>query len=140
MSLGYGNFASVIQYDIFAMSQKFISEIGGFFDVGSFRTSKYGLDLSSFEASLVLNSPNLSLFPLLAYHKICNDHYRNEKWQPFEPWTCNIDYLSPSGNMNSKSFIDDSTFTTLMTSILDLENSNLPIDYFTSVLPRALIS
>ena len=24
-----------------------------------------------------------------------------------------------------------------MTSILDLENSNLPIDYFTSVLPRA---
>ena len=74
---------------------------------------------------------------MLAYHKICNDHYRNEKWQPFEPWTCNIDYLSPSGNMNSKSFIDDSTFTTLMTSILDLENSNLPIDYFTSVLPRA---
>ena len=39
--------------------------------------------------------------------------------------------------MNSKSFIADSTFTTLMTSILDLENSNLPIDYFTSVLPRA---
>ena len=27
--------------------------------------------------------------------------------------------------------------TTLITSILDLENSNLPIDYFTSVLPRA---
>ena len=24
-----------------------------------------------------------------------------------------------------------------MTSIIDLENSNLPIDYFTSVLPRA---
>ena len=39
--------------------------------------------------------------------------------------------------MNAKSFINDSSFTTLMTSILDLENSNLPIDYFTSVLPRA---
>ena len=39
--------------------------------------------------------------------------------------------------MNSKSFIDDSTFTYPITTILDLENSNLPIDYFTSVLPRA---
>ena len=28
-------------------------------------------------------------------------------------------------------------FSTLQTSILDLENCNLPIDYFTSVLPRA---
>ena len=39
--------------------------------------------------------------------------------------------------MNAKTFINSSTFTTLMTSIIDLENSNLPIDYFTSVLPRA---
>ena len=39
--------------------------------------------------------------------------------------------------MNAKSFIKSSTFTELMTSIIDLENSNLPIDYFTSVLPRA---
>ena len=136
MSLGYGNFSSVIQYDVFALSQKYISENGGIWSDG-FRTSKYALDLTTFESSKILNSPNLSIFPLLAYHKICNDHYRNEKWQPFEPWTCNIDYLLPTGNMNSKSFIDDSTFTTLITSILDLENSNLPIDYFTSVLPRA---
>ena len=39
--------------------------------------------------------------------------------------------------MNAKTFIQSSTFTTLMSSIFDLENSNLPIDYFTSVLPRA---
>ena len=39
--------------------------------------------------------------------------------------------------MNAKSFINRSTFNTLVSSILDLENSNLPIDYFTSVLPRA---
>ena len=91
----------------------------------------------TYESSSIANSPNLSLFPLLAYHKICNDHYRNEKWQPFEPWTCNIDYLGPSDNMNANSFIQSSTFNTLMTSIIDLENSNLPIDYFTSVLPRA---
>lgn len=102
-----------------------------------FKESNYGLDLRLTDAISVLNSPNLSLFPLLAYHKICNDHYRNEKWQPFEPWTCNIDYLRPSDNMDASHFISVDTFTSVMTSILDLENSNLPLDYFTAVLPRA---
>lgn len=136
MSLGYGNFSAVIQYDIYAMASEFAGK-SSTFDSFEFIESDYALDFTSFEASSVINSPNLSLFPLLAYHKICNDHYRNEKWQPFEPWTCNIDYLGPTDNMNAKDFIQTSTFTSLMTSILDLENSNLPIDYFTSVLPRA---
>lgn len=137
MSLGYGNFATVIQYDIYAMAEKFMADKSSTtWSVDKFQDSSYSLDFT-YEASSITNSPNLSLFPLLAYHKICNDHYRNEKWQPFEPWTCNIDYLGPTDNMNAKSFIETSTFTVLMTSILDLENSNLPIDYFTSVLPRA---
>ena len=136
MSLGYGNFVAVIQYDTYAMAESFIAA-GNAWDLSKFATSSYGLDFSNYEAAEILNSPNLSLFPLLAYHKICNDHYRNEKWQPFEPWTCNIDYLLPTSNMNASSFISADSFTSLMTSILDLENSNLPIDYFTSVLPRA---
>ncbi len=136
MSLGYGNFTTVIQYDIYAMANEYVGE-STTFDDADFYDSKYSLDLTSFEAPSIVNSPNLSILPLLAYHKICNDHYRNEKWQPFEPWTCNIDYLLPTDNMNAKAFIDSSTFTKLMTSIIDLENSNLPIDYFTSVLPRA---
>lgn len=136
MSLGYGNFVNVVQYDIFAMAMQFNASASSW-SIAAFKKSNYSLDFTSFEASSIYNSPNLSLFPLLVYHKICNDHYRNEKWQPFEPWTCNIDYLLPTGNMNAKSFIQSSVFTTLMTSILDLENSNLPIDYFTSVLPRA---
>lgn len=136
MSLGYGNFSAVIQYDIFALALQYSIENKDW-DLSGFKTSEYALNLSSFEASSILNSPNLSILPLLAYHKICNDHYRNEKWQPFEPWTCNIDYLLPTDNMNASSFIKSSTFTTLMTSIIDLENSNLPMDYFTSVLPRA---
>lgn len=137
MSLGYGNFATVIQYDIYAMAEKYMTEESpSSWNVDDFQDSSYSLDFT-YEASSITNSPNLSLFPLLAYHKICNDHYRNEKWQPFEPWTCNIDYLQPTDNMNAKFFIRSSTFNTLMTSIIDLENSNLPIDYFTSVLPRA---
>lgn len=136
MALGYGNFTNVIQYDLYAMASEYVGDDSSF-TPSVFATSVFALDFTSYESSSLLNSPNLSILPLLAYHKICNDHYRNEKWQPFEPWTCNIDYLSPSDNMNSKNFITDSTFTTLMTSILDLENSNLPLDYFTSVLPRA---
>ena len=136
MSLGYGNFSIAIQYDVFAQATAFIQS-GSSWSKSTFISSRFGLNLKGFEASSLKNSPNLSIFPLLAYHKICNDHYRNEKWQPFEPWTCNIDYLLPTGNMNATTFISSSTFTNLLTCILDLENSNLPIDYFTSVLPRA---
>lgn len=135
MSLGYGNFSIVIQYDIYAMAEKFVAD-GNKWNASDFKAKKYALDFSP-ESGSITNSPNLSIFPLLAYHKICNDHYRNEKWQPFEPWTCNIDYLSPSDNMNAKNFVRTNVFSTLMTSLIDLENSNLPIDYFTSVLPRA---
>lgn len=137
MSLGYGNFSTVIQYDVFAMASRYVRS-GHSWSLVEFRKSSYGLDLKSFEASGITNSPNLSIFPLLAYHKIYNDHYRNEKWQPFEPWTCNIDYINPDGNMNADDFIDyNNLLVSLKTSIIDLENSNLPIDYFTSVLPRA---
>lgn len=137
MALGYGNFSLIVRYDAYAMAESFVSN--GFpWDVSHFRSDyNYALDFKSFGSSGLVNSPNLSIFPLLAYHKICNDHYRNEKWQPFEPWSCNIDYLSPSSNMNALNFVSESTFTTGITSLIDLENSNLPIDYFTSVLPRA---
>ena len=136
MALGYGNFDTVIQYDVYSMAEIYMREAGTW-SKSDFISSDYNLNFHVFDASSILNSPNLSILPLLAYHKICNDHYRNEKWQPFEPWTCNIDYLSPSANMDAKSFVDISQFTSLMTSLIDLENSNLPIDYFTSVLPRA---
>lgn len=135
-SLGYGNFSNVVQYDLYANAVAYMATQD--WSIQDFKSSEFGLRLTEFESRYIYNSPNLSLFPLLAYHKICNDHYRNEKWQPFEPWTCNIDYLDPDGvSMNAQSFIDEDSFTTLMTSIIDLENSNLPIDYFTSVLPRA---
>ena len=134
MALGYGNFTTVVQYDAYAMAEKFAS--GSDWSLSAFKASPYNLVLDQYEANIA-NSPNLSIFPLLAYHKIVNDHYRNEKWQPFEPWTCNIDYVGPTDNMNVKSFISSVAFSTDVSSIIDLENSNLPLDYFTAVLPRA---
>ena len=136
MSLGYGNFSAVIQYDGFAMANLFVRS-GHAWNLAEFKKSEYALDLSKFEAFGIENSPNMSVFPLLAYHKICNDHYRNEKWQPFEPWTCNIDYLNPTSSMNMGNSLSLSEFSSERTTLFDLENSNLPIDYFTSVLPRA---
>lgn len=136
MALGYGNFDTVIQYDVYSMAEIYMRDAGTWNET-KFKSSDFYLNFRAYDASSILNSPNLSILPLLAYHKICNDHYRNEKWQPFEPWTCNIDYLCPTDNMDAKSFVDRSQFTSLMTSLIDLENSNLPLDYFTSVLPRA---
>lgn len=135
MALGYGNFDTVIQYDIYALAERYVAD-GNEWNTGEFALSDYFVKFTAAESN-ILNSPNLSILPLLAYHKICNDHYRNEKWQPFEPWTCNIDYLGPTDNMNAASFISSASFSRLMTTLIDLENSNLPIDYFTSVLPRA---
>lgn len=136
MSLGYGNFSAVIQYDGFAMANLFV-RTGHTWSFAEFKKSEYALDLTNFESFGIANSPNMSIFPLLAYHKICNDHYRNEKWQPFEPWTCNIDYINPTSNMNMNNFINVGALSSDRTTLFDLENSNLPIDYFTSVLPRA---
>lgn len=137
MALGYGNFSVVVQYDIYSMAEAFVASGSSWSKASFSKSTKFGLNLSDFETTSISNSPNLSILPLLAYHKICNDHYRNEKWQPFEPWTCNIDYLRPTDNMNAQQFISSGNFTRLSTCIIDLENSNLPIDYFTSVLPRA---
>ena len=137
MALGYGNFSTVVRYDIFAMADAYLTS-GHPWSLDAFTAdSVYSLHLTSYETSSLTNSPNLSIFPLLAYHKICNDHYRNEKWQPFQPWTCNIDYVEPSSNMNAHTFISSRSLTSSQISLIDLENSNLPIDYFTSVLPRA---
>ena len=71
MSLDYGNFAAVIQYDVFAMANLFINS-GHRWDLAEFKKSEYALDLSQFESFGIENSPNMSIFPLLAYHKICN--------------------------------------------------------------------
>ena len=50
MSLGYGNFASVIQYDIFAQVSKFLEASQGTWNKDSFVNSGLGLNLTSFES------------------------------------------------------------------------------------------
>lgn len=97
---------------------------------------------NNFKDTSYKNSPYLSIFRLLAYHKICNDHYTYRQWQPYNASLCNVDYLTP--NSSSLLNIDDALLSIPDNSakaeqlnLLDMRFSNLPLDYFTGVLPTS---
>lgn len=131
-SLGYGNFSFYDTYDVIAQLKEFASH-GGSWNIDSFKNdSTYGLGV----AKVWSNSPNLSIFPLLAYHRIINDYYKYRQWQPLEPWTFNIDYVTPSSSsMSLDSNFNAGLLSSRQSSMLDMEFSNLPLDYFLGVLP-----
>lgn len=91
---------------------------------------------TEFQAVNFSDAPNLSLFRLLAYQKICNDHYEYRQWQPYNSYLCNIDYLKPSSSstlqLNPNRFVDYQRW-----NMFDMRFSNLPLDYFNGVLPTA---
>lgn len=107
---------------------------------GNFEEQNIGLGSADFNAD---GAPNLSVFRLLAYHKICNDHYTYRQWQPYNASLCNIDYLKPSSSSSldlSPSLLalssrNNANFKKL--NFTDLRFSNLPLDYFNGVLPTA---
>lgn len=97
---------------------------------------------NNFKDTTYKNSPYLSIFRLLAYHKICNDHYTYRQWQPYNASLCNVDYLIP--NSSSLLNIDDALLDIPdnkakadQLNLLDMRFSNLPLDYFTGVLPTS---
>lgn len=121
--LGYGNFP-----------EQFAN-----FKVNNDKNNQSGLN---FEDVTYKNSPYLSIFRLLAYQKICNDHYLYRQWQPYNASLCNVDYLAP--NSSSLLSIDDAllsipddTVKAEKLNLLDMRFSNLPLDYFTGVLPTS---
>ena len=123
--LGYGNFPE----QNFAISQG---------------QSHYQLDDYSL-APDIPNIPNnsynlnLSIFRLLAYHKVCNDHYTYRQWQPYNAYLCNVDYLVPdkSGSLDISSLLPwkNNLSGKDNLTLLDMRFSNLPLDYFNGVLP-----
>ncbi len=129
--LGYGNFP-LQSYDMLSSWIAYLGS-GATPNPDSFRSSSYGYVLPSFGGK----SPNLSILPLLAYHKIVNDHYRYQQWQAFEPWTCNIDFITPTSSMDFSSYSTPSFIYGSKTTLFDCEYSNLSLDYFLGVLPRA---
>lgn len=85
--------------------------------------------------------PNVSVFRLLAYQKICNDHYQFRQWQGYDASLCNVDYITPSVSMDLSAqllqidFVNGKNANRL--NFLDLRFSNLPLDYLNGVLPSA---
>jgi hypothetical protein len=98
-------------------------------------------DFSDQAVSGMTHLPNVSIFRLLAYQKICNDHYQFRQWQGYDASLCNVDYISPSGSMDLSSHLDLIDFTSGKhadrLNFLDLRFSNLPLDYLNGVLPTA---
>lgn len=109
------------------------------FDISSDQ-SHYALDTfgASGSADTQLNL-NLSIFRLLAYHKVCNDHYTYRQWQPYNAYLCNVDYLVPdkSGSLDISSLLPwkNNLSGKDNLTLLDMRFSNLPLDYFNGVLP-----
>lgn len=78
---------------------------------------------------------NLSIFPLLAYKKFCQDYFRYSQWQDSSPYLWNIDYYTG---------ISQSLFSTIPGSgdsywndntMFDLEYCNWNKDIFMGILP-----
>lgn len=109
------------------------------FDVAPNQTH-YKLDTfgASGSADTQLNL-NLSIFRLLAYHKVCNDHYTYRQWQPYNAYLCNVDYLVPdkSNSLDVSSLLPwkNNLSGKDNLTLLDMRFSNLPLDYFNGVLP-----
>lgn len=121
--LGYGNFP-----------EQFAN-----FKVNNDKNNQSGLN---FEDISYKNSPYLSIFRLLAYQKICNDHYLYRQWQPYNASLCNVDYLAPTSSSllsidDALLSIPDDAVKAEKLNLLDMRFSNLPLDYFTGVLPTS---
>lgn len=78
---------------------------------------------------------NLSIFPLLAYKKFCQDYFRYSQWQDSSPYLWNIDYytgvkqsLLSSIPSTGDKYWNNNTF-------FDLEYCNWNKDLFMGVLP-----
>ncbi len=122
-------------YDMIANFLSYASEVGeSKVSVSGFQTSKYGYGVQGI-INKITNSPNISIFPLLAYHKIINDHYIYRQWQPYRSYVCNIDYLTPSDSMDFSAKLNSGNLSDL--PLFRIAQSNLPLDYFNGILPKA---
>ena len=78
---------------------------------------------------------NLSVFPLLAYKKFCQDYFRYSQWQNSSPYLWNIDYYTGKQQQLFSSIpaAGDSYWNN--NTMFDLEYCNWNKDMFMGVLP-----
>lgn len=79
---------------------------------------------------------NLSIFPLLAYKKFCQDYFRYSQWQTSSPYLWNIDYYTGISQSLFSSSIPSAGDTYWKdNTMFDLEYCNWNKDIFMGVLP-----
>lgn len=75
----------------------------------------------------------LSVFPLLAYKKFCQDYFRYTQWQDSQPYLWNIDYYDAS--TQRLSLPGPSSEYWRSNTLFDLEYCNWNKDLFLGILP-----
>lgn len=80
---------------------------------------------------------NLSVFPLLAYKKFCQDYFRYSQWQKSSPYLWNIDYYTGTSQHLFSSIPSNSDAYWKNNTIFDLEYCNWNKDMFMGILPDA---
>lgn len=78
---------------------------------------------------------NLSVFPLLAYKKFCQDYFRYSQWQNSSPYLWNIDYFTGVTQQLFSSIPVAGDVYWNNNTIFDLEYCNWNKDMFMGVLP-----
>lgn len=78
---------------------------------------------------------NLSVFPLLAYKKFCQDYFRYSQWQNSSPYLWNIDYFTGTSNQLFPNIPAAGDSYWGNNTMFDLEYCNWNKDLFMGVLP-----
>lgn len=78
---------------------------------------------------------NLSIFPLLAYKKFCQDYFRYSQWQDSSPYLWNIDYYTGTSQHLFASIPAAGDTYWKSNTMFDLEYCNWNKDIFMGILP-----
>jgi hypothetical protein len=78
---------------------------------------------------------NLSVFPLLAYKKFCQDYFRYSQWQDSSPYLWNIDYFTGTTQQLFTSIPSASDSYWSNNTLFDLEYCNWNKDLLMGILP-----
>ncbi len=78
---------------------------------------------------------NLSVFPLLAYKKFCQDYFRYSQWQTSSPYLWNIDYYTGVQQQLFSSIPAAGDHYWNGNTLFDLEYCNWNKDIFMGILP-----
>lgn len=78
---------------------------------------------------------SLSVFPLLAYKKFCQDYFRYSQWQNSSPYLWNIDYFTGVSNQLFSNVPASGDSYWNNNTMFDLEYCNWNKDMFMGILP-----